>query len=195
MFLPVSNGNTCILALRYAMRKLLLSELNRKNTEQFRQSPKWPIRIILDNLRSAHNVGSVFRTADAFLVDKIYLCGITATPPNKEISKSALGATDSVQWTYMNSSQLAIEECINEGFSPVCVEQTSESKVLEDFFPDGPTVLIFGNEVNGVSLEALALCSAAIEIPQFGTKHSFNVSVCAGMVLYDFYLKLKPVVR
>jgi tRNA G18 (ribose-2'-O)-methylase SpoU len=140
-------------------------------------------------------VGSVFRTADAFLVDKIYLCGITATPPNKEISKSALGATDSVQWTYMNSSQLAIEECINEGFSPVCVEQTSESKVLEDFFPDGPTVLIFGNEVNGVSLEALALCSAAIEIPQFGTKHSFNVSVCAGMVLYDFYLKLKPVVR
>jgi 23S rRNA (guanosine2251-2'-O)-methyltransferase len=192
MFLPVSKGNTCNLVLRYAMRKLQLTELNRKNTEQFQQSPKWPVRIVLDNLRSAHNVGSVFRTADAFLVDKIYLCGITATPPNKEIAKSALGATDSVHWVHCATAAQAIQECVHEGFLPVCVEQTTESQSLENYVPGGPTVLVFGNEVQGVSEEALALCADAIEIPQFGTKHSFNVSVCAGMVLYDFYLKMKP---
>lgn len=173
------------------MRKLQLTELNRKNPEQFRETPKWPVRIILDNLRSAHNVGSVFRTADAFLVDKIYLCGITATPPNRDISKSALGATESVNWEHKSGAAEAVKQCIADGYSIVCVEQTTESIHLEQFRPSGPIALIFGNEVNGVSDELLELCNAAIEIPQFGTKHSFNVSVCAGMVLYDLYLKTR----
>jgi tRNA G18 (ribose-2'-O)-methylase SpoU len=175
------------------MRKLQLTELNRKNTEQFRQSPKWPLRIILDNLRSAHNVGSVFRTADAFLVDKIFLCGITATPPNKEISKSALGATDSVAWEYHSQTKDAVNQCLQEGYSPICIEQTTSSIFLADFIPQGPIVLIFGNEVQGVGEEILPLCKEAIEIPQFGTKHSFNVSVCAGIVLYDLFGKMRPV--
>jgi tRNA G18 (ribose-2'-O)-methylase SpoU len=172
------------------MRKLQLTELNRKSNDEFRQSAKWPVRIILDNLRSAHNIGSVFRTADAFLVDKICLCGITATPPNREISKTALGATESVSWNYYESTIAAIEECKTAGYRIVVIEQTTESQELDAFIPEGPIALVFGNEVNGVSDTILPLCDSAVEIPQFGTKHSFNVSVCAGIILYAMQLKM-----
>jgi tRNA G18 (ribose-2'-O)-methylase SpoU len=172
------------------MRKLQLTELNRKSNEEFQESPKWPIRIILDNLRSAHNSGSVFRTADAFLVDHIFLCGITATPPNREIAKTALGATDSVAWTYATSSKDAIEKCKADGYQIVAIEQTDESSNLHSFKANGPIAIVMGNEVQGVSDEALENCDVALEIPQFGTKHSFNVSVCTGIVLYDLHLKM-----
>lgn len=173
------------------MRKLQLTELNRKSQDEFHQSPKWPVRIILDNLRSAHNIGSVFRTADAFLTDKIYLCGITACPPNREISKTALGATESVAWQYCENTLQAIEDCKAAGYQIVVIEQTTESVILDDFNPEGPVALVFGNEVNGVSEAVLPACDAAVEIPQFGTKHSFNVSVCAGIILYAIQVKMK----
>jgi 23S rRNA (guanosine2251-2'-O)-methyltransferase len=173
------------------MRKLQLTELNRKSQDEFHQSPKWPVRIILDNLRSAHNIGSVFRTADAFLTDKIYLCGITACPPNREISKTALGATESVAWQYCENTLQAIEDCKAAGYQIVVIEQTTESVILDDFNPEGPVALVFGNEVNGVSDAVLPACDAAVEIPQFGTKHSFNVSVCAGIILYAIQIKMK----
>jgi 23S rRNA (guanosine2251-2'-O)-methyltransferase len=173
------------------MRKLQLTELNRKSQDEFHQSPKWPVRIILDNLRSAHNIGSVFRTADAFLTDKIYLCGITACPPNREISKTALGATESVAWQYCENTLQAIEDCKAAGYQIVVIEQTTESVILDDFNPEGPVALVFGNEVNGVSDAVLPACDAAVEIPQFGTKHSFNVSVCAGIMLYAIQVKMK----
>lgn len=173
------------------MRKLQLTELNRKSKEEFKASPKWPVVIILDNVRSALNVGSIFRSADAFLVEKIYLCGITASPPNKEIAKSALGATDTVQWQYIESSKIAVEECKLKNYSVVSVEQTTESQELKSLQINGPLALVFGNEVNGVSDEVLALSDCAVEIPQFGTKHSFNVAVCTGIVLYSIYEKIK----
>jgi tRNA G18 (ribose-2'-O)-methylase SpoU len=173
------------------MRKLQLTELNRKSQEEFHKSTKWPVRVILDNLRSAHNIGSVFRTADAFLTDKICLCGITACPPNREISKTALGATESVTWQYYASSFDAIEECKNAGYQIVVIEQTTESLDLDAFQPSGPVALVFGNEVNGVSDDILPICDVAVEIPQFGTKHSFNVSVCAGIILYALQVKTK----
>ena len=173
------------------MRKLQLTELNRKSQFELHQSPKWPVRIILDNLRSAHNIGSVFRTADAFLTDKIYLCGITACPPNREISKTALGAAESVAWQYCENTLQAIEDCKAAGYQIVVIEQTTESVILDDFNPEGPVALVFGNEVNGVSEAVLPACDAAVEIPQFGTKHSFNVSVCAGIILYAIQVKMK----
>jgi 23S rRNA (guanosine2251-2'-O)-methyltransferase len=173
------------------MRKLQLTELNRKSQDEFHKSPKWPVRIILDNLRSAHNIGSVFRTADAFLSDKICLCGITACPPNREISKTALGATESVTWQHYENTIQAIEECKQAGYKIVVIEQTTESIDLDVFEASGPVALVFGNEVNGVSDDALPHCDVAVEIPQFGTKHSFNVSVCAGIILYAIQVKMK----
>ncbi|MEX1188562.1 MAG: RNA methyltransferase [Bacteroidia bacterium] len=173
------------------MRKLQLTELNRKSHEEFHSSAKWPVRIILDNIRSAHNVGSIFRTSDAFLIEEIYLCGITATPPNKEILKSALGATNSVKWQHFQTSREAVEHCKNENYQIICVEQTTESMSLKDFKSSGPIALIFGNEVNGVDDKLFDLVDLAIEIPQFGTKHSFNVSVCAGIVIYGIFDKMQ----
>lgn len=171
------------------MRKLSITELNRKHPEDFRQSKKRPFRIVLDNVRSAHNIGSVFRSADAFAVEKILLCGITAVPPNREIHKTALGATETVEWSYYESTKEAVEACKKDGFTIVLIEQTTDSIPLQDYFPDGPIALVFGNEVEGVSDDVLPLADQAVEIPQFGTKHSFNISVCAGIVMYDLFVK------
>jgi tRNA G18 (ribose-2'-O)-methylase SpoU len=175
------------------MRKLLTSEMNRKTVEKFRESEKIPIVIILDNVRSLNNIGSIFRTADAFLVKAIYLCGISATPPNKEIHKTALGAEDTVAWKYHGTSLSALEFLKTEGYELIAIEQTDESISL-DIFPvdrDKKYALIFGNEVRGVDQEVVDYCSASVEIPQFGTKHSFNVSVTVGIVLWEWSKKMR----
>lgn len=174
------------------MRKLLNSELNRKTTEEVHNSEKSPFVILLDNVRSQSNVGSVFRTADAFLTRAIYLCGITGKPPSREIQKTALGATESVTWKYFPRTVDALNELRNEGFSIVAVEQAEGAIELQDFFPDRSKkyALVFGHEVNGVSQEAMDLCDMCIEIPQFGMKHSFNIAVSAGIVLWEIHSKL-----
>jgi len=167
------------------MRKLHITELNRKHIKEFKSSKKWPVRILLDNVRSLHNIGSVFRTADAFLVESIYLCGISAQPPHPEIHKTALGATDTVNWKYFEQVEDAVKTAIADGYQLVIVEQTSNSISLNAFeYPDKPIALVFGNEVKGVSEVVLPYSEVALEIPQFGTKHSFNISVCAGIVMY-----------
>ena len=171
------------------MRKLSITELNRKLPEEFHQTKKQSIRILLDNVRSAHNIGSVFRSADAFAIEQIFLCGITATPPNREIHKSALGATETVQWKYFEQTSDAIKACKEDGYSIVLIEQTTNSVELPDFIPQGPIALIFGNEVEGISDDVIGMADSAVEIPQFGTKHSFNISVCAGIVMYDIWTK------
>jgi tRNA G18 (ribose-2'-O)-methylase SpoU len=172
------------------MRKLHITELNRKNTEEFQSAGKWPVRIILDNVRSLHNIGSVFRTADAFLCEAIYLCGISATQPNKEIHKSALGAENSVQWEYFASVKDAALKAKSDGYRVVVIEQTDQSIALDQWHDTSEKIaLIFGNEVRGVSDEVLEVADEAIEIPQFGTKHSFNISVCAGIVLYQLFFQ------
>jgi len=171
-----------------AMRKLHITELNRKNTEEFHLAGKWPVRIILDNVRSLHNIGSVFRTSDAFLCEAIYLCGISATPPNKEIHKSALGAENSVYWEYFSSVKEAALKAQCDGYKIVLIEQTDQSIPLDQWEESTEKIaLVFGNEVSGVSDEVLDVADAAVEIPQFGTKHSFNISVCAGIVLYQLF--------
>lgn len=165
-----------------------MSELGRMSPEEFRNSPKLPLVILLDNVRSQHNIGSVFRTSDAFRVSEVILCGITATPPNKEIQKTALGATESVAWRYFESSAEAVRQLKQEGFTIVAVEQTHNSLLInrdEWVFSDEKIVLVLGNEVFGASDEVLELCDRTIEIPQFGTKHSLNVSVCAGIVIWE----------
>ena len=179
------------------MRKLANSELERKSVADFKEADKTPLILVLDDIRSLHNIGSVFRTADAFLVEKIYLCGITATPPNKEIHKTALGATDTVAWEYQKNVLDAITSLKDEGVEVWAVEQVENSVMLNDFEPESGKkyALIFGNEVKGVSQEAIKLCSGAIEIPQLGTKHSLNISVSAGIVVWDIFqknLKAKP---
>jgi tRNA G18 (ribose-2'-O)-methylase SpoU len=172
-----------------AMRKLHITELNRKSSSEFHQTEKWQVRIILDNVRSLHNIGSVFRTADAFLCESIALCGISATPPNREIHKSALGAENTVKWSYFKNVEDAVKQAIDDRFTVWAVEQTNQSIAL-DSLQDKPQklALVFGNEVQGVSDAVLPLVQGAIEIPQFGTKHSFNISVCAGIVLYRMHL-------
>jgi len=174
------------------MRKLANSELERKNTEEFKQAGKTPIIIILDDIRSLHNIGSVFRTADAFLIEKIYLCGITATPPNKEIHKTALGATDTVVWEHQKDVLDVIHKLQTEGVDVLAIEQVENAIMLQDFTPesDKKHALVFGNEVKGVSQEAVNLCNGVIEIPQLGTKHSLNISVSAGIVVWDIFQKL-----
>lgn len=171
-----------------AMRKLHITELNRKSSSEFHQTEKWPVRIILDNVRSLHNIGSVFRTADAFLCESIVLCGISATPPNREIHKSALGAENTVKWVYYTNPVDAIKQSISDGFTVWAVEQTDQSVSL-DTLQEKPLklALVFGNEVQGVSDEVLQFVQGAVEIQQFGTKHSFNISVCAGIVLYQLF--------
>ncbi len=174
------------------MRKLANSELERKSIEDFKQAEKTPIIIILDDIRSLHNIGSVFRTADAFLIEKIYLCGITATPPNKEIHKTALGATDTVAWEYAKDVLEVIDTLQKENVSVLAIEQVENSISLEQFEPKSEQkyALVFGNEVKGVSQDAIKKCEGTIEIPQLGTKHSLNISVSAGIVVWDLFQKL-----
>jgi tRNA G18 (ribose-2'-O)-methylase SpoU len=174
------------------MRKLENKELERKSVTDFKQAQKTPITIVLDDIRSLHNIGSVFRTADAFLIEKIYLCGITATPPHKEIHKTALGATETVAWEYQNNVAEVIAQLKQNKVKVFAVEQVEKAVFLQDFKVEKETkyALVFGNEVYGVSQEAIAQCDGAIEIPQLGTKHSLNISVSAGIVVWDLFQKL-----
>ena len=169
------------------MRKLLNNELERKTVEEFRKSEKSPIVVVLDNVRSHSNIGSIFRTADAFLTRAVYLCGITATPPHREIQKTALGATESVEWKYYPSTNDAIQELKEAGYLIIGVEQTEGSIELQNMQVEEGKLyaLVFGNEVNGVDQEILNLCDYCIEIPQFGTKHSFNIAISVGIVLWE----------
>ena len=170
------------------MRKLSLKELRRCSIDEFKSQAKLPIRIVLDNIRSALNVGSAFRTADAFAIERIYLCGITAKPPHREILKTAIGATDSVEWEYSPSTFELIKQLKAEGVRIVGVEQVDHGTFLQDFQInlDFPSALVFGNEVKGIQDEVIPLLDECIEIPQFGTKHSLNVSVSIGVVLWEF---------
>jgi 23S rRNA (guanosine2251-2'-O)-methyltransferase len=174
------------------MKKLSMDELGRKSPEEFRNSSKLPVVIVLDNVRSMMNTGSVFRTADAFLLQAILLCGITATPPHREIHKTALGATETVAWQYYPSTLEAVTQLKQEGYTILAVEQVSQSIDLADFKPEkgAKYALVFGNEVNGVQQEVVDACDKCIEIPQFGTKHSLNISVTAGIVIWDLFCKL-----
>ena len=175
------------------MRKLANSELHRLDIEQFKKAEKTPLIVILDNVRSLNNVGSVFRTCDAFLVEKIYRCGITATPPNKEIHKTALGATDSVAWEYAEDTLQVVERLKAEGVCVISIEQAEKAVMLNDFQLKAHTkyAVIFGNEVKGVAQEVVSLSDGVIEIPQYGTKHSLNVSVSAGIVIWEMTKLLK----
>lgn len=176
------------------MRKLTTSELNRLTIDEFKLSKRLSVVVVLDHVRSGHNVGSVFRTCDAFGIEKLYLCGITPQPPNREVLKTALGSSDSVEWRHFRETKSALEELRSEGYEIVFAEHTSESISLQQFFPSAEKkfVFVFGNEVEGINSELLHLADHIIEIPQFGTKHSFNIAVAAGIVLWDFYLKFSP---
>jgi len=173
-------------------RKLKNKELIRKNTEDFKASKKTPLIIILDNIRSLNNIGSVFRTADAFLIQKIYLCGITAKPPHKDIHKTALGATDSVDWEYVENTIDLVEKLKSENVQVLSIEQAEDSVSLDKFktSEDATYAIIFGNEVKGVQQEVVSASDSVIEIPQFGTKHSLNISVSCGVVVWDLFVKL-----
>ena len=173
-------------------KKLKLSDLNRISKEEFKSVDKTPISIVLDDIRSLHNIGSVFRTADAFLIKKIYLCGITACPPNNEIRKTALGSTESVDWEYAKNTLDVVEDLKSQKVIICSIEQAEKATLLSDFFPEttGEYAFIFGNEVKGVSQEVVNASDHVIEIPQFGTKHSLNISVSAGVVLWDIFSKL-----
>ncbi|MBN2213353.1 MAG: RNA methyltransferase [Bacteroidales bacterium] len=175
------------------MRKLKNEELNRLRVDEFKSVTKHHIFIILDNVRSLNNIGSVFRTADAFLIEGIYLCGITATPPNKEIHKTALGATESVFWQYFENTLDAVKILKKKGFKIIAVEQTTKSIMLQDFKPEADVgyALVFGHEIKGVEQEVIDHCSMSLEIPQYGTKHSFNIAVSVGIVLWDLINKWK----
>ena len=175
------------------MRKLDNEELSRLSSDDFKQAAKTPIVVVLDHVRSCNNVGSVFRTSDALLINKICLCGITATPPDKEIHKTALGAENTVEWAHFATTEEAVDLLRNEGYTIIAIEQVEGSIALNDFLPQPgeKLALIFGNEVKGVQQEVVNLCDKTIEIPQFGTKHSFNISVSAGIVLWDLFNKMK----
>jgi 23S rRNA (guanosine2251-2'-O)-methyltransferase len=170
------------------MRKLGMDELGRKSVSEFRQSEKVPVIVVLDNIRSMHNVGSVFRTGDAFLIRGIYLCGYTPQPPHRDIHKTALGATETVAWRHFPATLDAIRVLKEESYTVLAVEQTEGSMRLTELPPAlaaGPLAVVFGNEVSGVDAAALALCDGSVEIPQWGMKHSLNVSIAAGIVLWE----------
>ncbi|MCF6166930.1 RNA methyltransferase [Lutibacter sp.] len=175
------------------MRKLKNSELGRFNVEEFKKTDKIPLIVILDNIRSLNNIGSVFRTSDAFLIEKIYLCGITAQPPHKDIHKTALGATESVAWEYVEDTLQLIERLNGLNIEIVAIEQVEGSTMLQDFNidPNQKYAVIFGNEVKGVQQEVVSASNYCIEIPQFGTKHSLNIAVSTGIVLWDLFKKMK----
>ncbi len=174
------------------MRKLKNEELDRLDVDGFKQAQKTPVVIVLDNIRSLNNIGSVFRTGDAFLIEKIYLCGITATPPHKDIRKTALGATETVDWEYCESTLQLVERLKSEGYTVLALEQAENAKMLHEFMIETSKkyVLIFGNEVKGVDQQVVSACDDVLEIPQFGTKHSLNISVSVGVVVWDFWSKL-----
>lgn len=169
------------------MRKLSMDELNRKSVDDFREADKMPVVVVLENIRSAYNVGSVFRTADAFLLQGVYICGYTARPPHKEIKKTALGSDEAVNWAHFANAAAAIEQLRADGYRVFAVEQVESSIALQQFNRqrDDKTALVFGNEVTGVEQSTILLCDGCIEIPQMGTKHSLNVSVAAGVVLWE----------
>jgi tRNA G18 (ribose-2'-O)-methylase SpoU len=175
------------------MRKLKNNELNRITVEEFKATEKTPLIVVLDNIRSLNNVGSVFRTSDAFLIEKIYLCGITAAPPNKEIHKTALGATESVDWQHAEETLEVIEKLKKDNVKVLAVEQAENSTKLDTFFPEKNQkyAIVMGNEVKGVQQEVVNASDLCIEIPQLGTKHSLNISVTTGVVLWDLFSKLK----
>jgi len=175
------------------MRKLKNEELGRKSLSEFREAPKTPVIIVLDNVRSLNNVGSVFRTADAFLIEAVYLCGITGTPPNKEIQKTALGATESIAWKHFKKTIDAVEELKKDGYLVYSIEQADSAIMLNNFMPSRSQkiAIIFGNEVKGVDQEVIDASTDVIEIPQLGTKHSLNIAVSVGIVMWDLYLKIK----
>lgn len=170
-----------------SMRKLGTDELGRKSANEFRQSEKMPVVVVLDNIRSMHNVGSVFRTGDAFLIQGVYLCGYTPQPPHRDIHKTALGATETVAWRHFPNSEDAIRSLKEDGYTVVAAEQTEGSMRLTELSLalSGPVAVVFGNEVNGVNPAVLELCDGSVEIPQFGMKHSLNVSIAAGIVLWE----------
>lgn len=174
------------------MKKLKNSELDRISVEEFKKSKKIPITILLENIRSAHNIGSVFRTADSFLINEIILCGISAQPPNKDIRKTALGSSESVEWKYEKNIELAIQKLKDEGNKIISIEQTTNSISLENFKPSNNSkyAIIFGNEVNGIEQRTIDLSDMAIEIPQYGTKHSLNISVAAGIIIWNIFSKI-----
>jgi len=175
------------------MRKLKNSELDRLSVDEYKEIEKTPITVVLDNIRSCNNIGSVFRTSDALLIEKVILCGITAIPPNKDIHKTALDAEKSVPWEYFEETEDAIQRLKDSGYRVFAVEQVENSISLPDFTPekDQKLALVFGNEVKGVQQSVVNICDGAIEIPQYGTKHSFNISVSAGIVLWDLVYKLR----
>lgn len=175
------------------MRKLENSELNRMSVDDFKDASKTPLIIVLDDIRSLNNIGSVFRTCDAFLVEKIFLCGITATPPNKEIHKTALGATETVVWEHSENVLEVIEKLKSDGVKVFAIEQVESSIFLQNFEieKNQKYALVFGNEVFGVSQKAVEICNGTIEIPQLGTKHSLNIAVSAGIVIWDFFKKMR----
>ena len=173
-------------------RKLLNAELQRLSPEAYKVAPKVPIVLVLDNIRSQHNVGAAFRTADAFCIEQICLCGISAVPPSAEIHKSALGAEESVAWSYFSNTVEAVRQLQKEGYTLLNIEQAEGAILLDRFMPQKETkyALVFGNEVRGIQQEVVDMGDGCIEIPQFGTKHSLNVSVSIGVVLWDFWVKL-----
>ncbi|HSP40145.1 MAG TPA: RNA methyltransferase [Gillisia sp.] len=173
-------------------RKLANSELDRKSVSEFKEAPKTPLIVILDNVRSLNNIGSVFRTCDAFLIQKVYLCGITATPPHKDIHKTALGATETVAWEYAEHTLDIVKRLQQENIKVFAIEQAENAVMLQNFFPEsqGTCAVIFGNEVKGVKQEVVNASNGVIEIPQLGSKHSLNIAVSAGVVLWDIFRKL-----
>ena len=175
------------------MRKLKNNELDRLSIDEFKDSKKTPIIIILDNIRSLNNIGSVFRTSDAFLIEKIYLCGITAKPPHKDIHKTALGSTDTVDWEYVENTLELVEKLQSQNVQICSIEQAENATMLNKFNPEKNTeyALVFGNEVKGVSQDVVSASNLVLEIPQFGTKHSLNISVSCGVVIWDVFSKLK----
>jgi tRNA G18 (ribose-2'-O)-methylase SpoU len=175
------------------MRKLKNTELDRLSVDEYKEIEKTPITVVLENIRSCNNIGSVFRTSDALLIEKVILCGITATPPNKDIHKTALDAEKSVPWEYFEETEDAVLRLKESGYRVFAVEQVENSISLPDFTPekDQKLALVFGNEVKGVQQSVVNICDGAIEIPQYGTKHSFNISVSAGIVLWDLVYKLR----
>jgi tRNA G18 (ribose-2'-O)-methylase SpoU len=173
------------------MKKLSMSELGRITPNEFKKKPKIPLIVILDNIRSMNNVGSIFRTCDAFVVEKLYLCGITATPPHKDITKTALGATESVDWEYVENVAELARRLQKNNTNVYLIEQTDRSTPLHKFqFPKGKIAIVLGNEVFGVTEALLPICDGAIEIPQYGTKHSLNVTIAAGIVIWEALKKV-----
>ncbi len=178
------------------MKKLTMLEMGRINAEQFKAADKMPLVILLDNVRSLNNIGSVFRTSDAFRVEAIYLCGISATPPSPEIHKTALGAEDSVSWCYFEDTHEAVRELQQRGYQVMAIEQCQGSVMLDEWEPQfGKYAVVMGNEVKGVQQSVVDMCDGCIEIPQFGTKHSLNVSVTTGLVIWDFFKAFQKVAK